>query len=57
MTWPTLRLTWDRDVAIESIDRLAALEDAGARVHVCRDAGHWGHVQPVSIVHEEKVVA
>lgn len=50
-------VTWDREVAIESIDRLADLEASGARIHVCHDAGHWDHAEPVSIVHEEKVVA
>lgn len=46
-------VTWDRDVAVESIQRLADLEADGARIHVCHDAGHWGHLAPVAVVHEE----
>lgn len=46
-------VTWDREVAVESIQRLADLEADGARIHVCHDAGHWAHLAPVSVVHEE----
>ncbi|WP_134324147.1 N-acyl homoserine lactonase family protein [Cumulibacter soli] len=46
-------VTTDREAAIASIDRLADLEADGARIHVCHDAGHWAHVQPTAVVHEE----
>ncbi len=46
-------ITWDRDVAVESVKRLAGLRDSGASVHVCHDPGEWNGVEKVQTVYEE----
>lgn len=43
----------DRDAAVESVKRLAALRDGGSTIHVCHDPSHWAGITAVRPIHEE----